>query len=373
MGSTTTSSDGFGFDVAIAGGLFAVGAPFDETITTDSGAAFVFDVATGNQVDRLSPTDLISGFTDHFGTSLTMLGSRVAVGAPRYDFLAPTLSGQIFVFNEPGAVLVGALAPVAAPGPDTVGHSLGDSVDGSSTLLVSGSRGDSAFAPGGGSVHVFDAATLQFLRKLYPLDPGFADNFGDQVAVSGRTVAVAAPFDDDQGNDAGSVYVFDGLTGLQRGKFIPPGIGPADFFGSSLAIDGDTVVAGTPFSDMPGVGSFTGSAFVFDAQTSTLLGELAAPNPSSGGQFGDGVAIEGAYILVGESRAANANGVRSGVVHVYDRGSLARVAVLEASDGLLDDALGQSLDIAGNRVVVGARGVDLLGNNSGSAYVFTLP
>ena len=45
--------------------------------------------------------------------------------------------------------------------------------------------------------------------KLLASDGAASDQFGQSVAVSGDTVVVGAFFDDDQGTDSGSAYVFE--------------------------------------------------------------------------------------------------------------------------------------------------------------------
>jgi hypothetical protein len=46
------------------------------------------------------------------------------------------------------------------------------------------------------------------VEKLIAGDPAAYDYFGHSVSISGNAVVVGAPYDDDEGNDAGSTYVF---------------------------------------------------------------------------------------------------------------------------------------------------------------------
>jgi len=52
------------------------------------------------------------------------------------------------------------------------------------------------------------ALTLYEVAKLLASDGAAVDQFGVSVSVSGDTAAVGVPFDDDNGNDSGSAYVF---------------------------------------------------------------------------------------------------------------------------------------------------------------------
>ncbi|MBI1381003.1 MAG: hypothetical protein GC161_07945 [Planctomycetaceae bacterium] len=358
--------DNFGFDVWIAGNLVAVGAPFDDNINPDSGSAYTFDATTGAQIRKFTgPVGASLG--DNFGNSVVLRGDRLLVGAPRDDAgIAQQLSGKIYQFQALTGQSFPTLLPVATGSGGTIAHALGETTDLSEAFLVAGSRGDSAFALGGGSVHVFSATNGAFLRKLFPNDPGFAVNFGTSVAVSATLVAVGAPFDSITGVESGSGYLFDGATGQQLHKFAPTDSGPNDLVGLYVEVEGTTVLLGAPFQGM-------GAVYVYDGITGNLVTRLESPDPVADGRFGDGLAMTSDYVLIGESLGQNSVGVSAGVIHVYDRHSLTPLYRLETSDGVVGDALGESIEIHGKRVLAGARGADLLGDLSGAAYLFTLP
>lgn len=360
------AGDNFGFDVWLAGNLLAVGSPFADNVWPDSGSAYTFDATTGAQVQKfLGP--ITSSFLDTFGTSVVLVGDRVLVGAPRDDSgIAEQLSGKIYNFNALTGQSFPTLLPVATGSGGTIAHALGETTDLSEAFLVAGSRGDSAFALGGGSAHVFSATNGAFLRKLFPNDPGFAVNFGTSVAVSGTLVAVGAPFDSISSVESGSGYLFDGATGQQLHKFAPTDAGFQDLVGLFVEVEGTTVLLGAPFQG-------TGAVYVYDGITGNLVTRVESPDPVADGRFGDGLAMTAEYVLIGESQGRNSAGIGTGVIHVYDRHSLVRLYRLETSDGTLADALGESIEIQGKRVFAGARGADFLGNLSGAAYLFTLP
>jgi len=360
------AGDNFGFDVWLSGNLLAVGAPFADNINPDSGSAYTFDAATGAQIRKFTGPAGAS-FGDNFGSSVVLRGDRLLVGAPRDDSgVAQQLSGKIYNFNALTGQSFPTLLPVATGSGGTIAHALGETTDLSDAFLVAGSRGDSAFELGGGSVHVFSATNGAFLRKLFPNDPGFAVNFGTSVAVSGTLVAVGAPFDSISSFESGSGYLFDGATGQQLHKFAPTDAGFQDLVGLFVEVEGTTVLLGAPFQG-------TGAVYVYDGITGNLVTRLESPDSVADGRFGDGLAMTAEYVLIGESQGRNSAGIGTGVIHVYDRHSLVRLYRLETSDGALADALGECIEIQGKRVFAGARGADFLGNLSGAAYLFTLP
>lgn len=137
----------FGTDVAIDGDLLVVGAPGASLVGNDSGAAYLFDLRTGAQLATLTPGDL---------TDSALFGSRVSI---RDGLIAVSAMSQDQPFVNAGAVYLYR-------------------TDG--TLL----------------------------KRIQPTDLEPVDYFGADVAISGSRLIVASAFDDDAGNNTGSVYVY---------------------------------------------------------------------------------------------------------------------------------------------------------------------
>ena len=83
--------------------------------------------------------------------------------------------------------------------------------------------------------------------KLTASDRADHDQFGRSVSVEGDTVVVGAFYDDDDGEGSGSAYVFkepnSGWAAATETAKLTASDGAAfDFFGISIAVDGDTVV-----------------------------------------------------------------------------------------------------------------------------------
>jgi hypothetical protein len=86
------------------------------------------------------------------------------------------------------------------------------------------------------------------------------------VAISGDTVVVGAPTDDDSGSGSGSAYVFakpggGWVDGTQTAKLTASDGAAEDYFGESVAISGATAVVGAD-----GDASNQGAAYVFVEQ-----------------------------------------------------------------------------------------------------------
>ena len=144
--------------------------------------------------------------------------------------------------------------------------------------------------------------------KLMANDAAAFDLFGIAVAISGDTVVVGANSDDVGWSNAGSAYVFvrEGSTWIQQAKLTASVPRALDQFGTSVAISGDTVIIGAPSDDddMPLNG---GSVYVF-TRTGTTWSQQAQLLPSDtlrASQFGFSVAFWGNTVLVGAPLDSN--------------------------------------------------------------------
>ena len=210
-------------------------------------------------------------------------------------------------------------------------------------------------------------------------DAGAGDGFGHSVGTSGDSVVVGAPRDDDAGNTSGSAYVFmrNQNNWGQVDKLTASDAAGSDSFGSSVGISGETVVVGAP-SDDDG-GSNSGSVYLFqynqgEADNWVQVSKLSAFDGDPHDGFGSSVSIDGHSVVVGAVVDDEA-GDRAGSAYVFEgsqggTGSWGQVNKLTASDAAADDLFGISVGISDGTLVVGARDDDDAGVSSGSAYIF---
>jgi hypothetical protein len=221
-------------------------------------------------------------------------------------------------------------------------------------------------------------------------------SFGLAVAVSGNTIVVGAP--NHTSLLPGLAYVFvKPLTGwsgnlFESARLIPSVRDTADHFGSSVGIDGDTVVVGARGTDV-GANENQGAAWVFTkpgAGWSGTLNEnatLIAADGAAEDQFGSSAAISGDTVVVGAPLDDHPFGIFTipdgGSAYVFVKpgagwaGALNQSAKLRASDGFsasFGAQFGHSVGVSGDTVVAGAPfqnvGVDA---DEGAAYVFVKP
>lgn len=100
-GEDSDQGDRLGASVAIRDELVFLGAPYDDDLGSDSGSVYVFDRSTGEQLAKLTASDGTAGA--RFGTSLSVNGDAVLIGAPGGDsFSNDRQAGAAYLFDLGG-------------------------------------------------------------------------------------------------------------------------------------------------------------------------------------------------------------------------------------------------------------------------------
>jgi hypothetical protein len=219
--------------------------------------------------------------------------------------------------------------------------------------------------------------------KLTPTDR--SDNFGLSVAISGDTVVVgdACPKYPDDCN--GLAYVFvkpsNGWANMtETARLMPSEPVYYGQMGHSVAISGDTVVVGAPHSPY----NHVGDAYVFVKPEGGWVNKtedaiLLPSDTPCGMDVGSSVAITGDTIVAGALPEGICGPADPGAAYVFVKppngwASMSETAKLSAPDGVSGDNFGVSVSFGGYRIVVGASGTDIGSNvDQGAAYIFAKP
>ncbi len=223
-----------------------------------------------------------------------------------------------------------------------------------------------------------DRRPLHFSEfKLTASDGAEDDGFGSSVAIYGNYAIAGSPYHDDGDDElTGSAYIFErqGDTWLETAKLTASDSRGWDFFGYSVAINGDYAVVGADGTDVyfegEGYGIFNGASYVFKREGTkwTQMAKLTASDPIDWGFFGRSVDISGDTIIVGASKDPSEGGNIPGAAYIFRRFGLTwkEQAILRAGDGTNGNLFGQSVSIDGDYAVVGAPH----DSGDGAAYVF---
>ena len=160
-------------------------------------------------------------------------------------------------------------------------------------------------------------------------DGELGDFFGSSVALDGDFLVVGAERDDLEvgfGNDAGSAYVFErgpGGAWVEVAKLRGSDTAGRDDFGRTVAISGDTVVVGAWLNDHNGMND-SGAAYVFqrDQGGPDAWGELKKLTPTGlapDDKFGISVSISGSTLVVGSPSDDHSGLLAAGSVFVFER------------------------------------------------------
>ena len=204
------------------------------------------------------------------------------------------------------------------------------------------------------------------------------DNFGISIAMSGDILVVGPPYHDSYGiSNTGAVYIYkrNAVSGLydQQAK-LTLSSGVSEGFGSSVAVSGDTVVVGASYHDANN-NINSGAVYLFQKPDTGWndMNESVKFTALSGEEddwFGDSVAIDGDTVIVG-AHGDDDSGSTSGSAYLFEKPLTGWITMTEtikfhASDGYAYNAFGRSVAIDKNSVVVGA------GNLNGAAYIFKI-
>ncbi len=300
--------------------------------------------------------------SDFFGHSVSISGAVAIVGAHNDDSNGQSF-GSAYLFNTTtGKQIAKLLANDGASG-DIFGWSV--SISGNTAIVGAHFNDDNGF--NSGSAYLFDVNTGQQIAKLLPADGAAGDNFGWSVSISGNTAIVGTYLDEDNGEFSGSAYLFDITTGKQIHKLLPNDGSADKYFGWSVSINGTTAIVGAIGDDENGAES--GSAYLFDAISGQQIFKLLPNDGATGDRFGSSVGVCDSIAIVGSYRNGD-NGSDSGSAYLFDVTTGQQITKLLADDGAAGDIFGQSVSISGNTAIVGAEHNDDSGTESGSAYLF---
>ena len=372
--SDGAAGDVFGVSVAVSGDTAVIGAYHDDDKGGDSGSAYVFvrSGAVWTEQQKLTASDGAAG--DVFGVSVAVSGDTAVIGAYHDDDKGGD-SGSAYVFVRSGGVWTQQKKLTASDGAafDYFGRSVAVSGD----TAVIGAYFDDVQGSLSGSAYVFvrSGGVWTQQKKLTASDGAAFDYFGSSVAVSGDTAVIGTLLDDDKGSDSGSAYVFvrSGGVWTEQQKLTASDGAATDYFGFSVAVSGDTAVIGTPYDDDKGSNSGSAYVFVRSGGVWTEQQKLTASDGAATDYFGFSVAVSGDTAVIGTPYDDD-KGSNSGSAYVFVRsgGVWTEQQNLTANDGAAGDNFGYSVAVSGDTAVIGAVGDDDQGTNSGSAYVFTL-
>lgn len=274
------------------------------------------------------------------------------------------------------------------PSPSNPGAEFGNVVAMDGDTLVVGARHDSitrgvdrVYYAGAVYVYVLDDNIWKLQARLGASDADVYGLFGSSVDIDGDTLVVGAvgnDSSDENGNDAsdmGAVYVFRRSGGQwdQEAKIEPEDGVTEDYFGNAVSIVGKRIVVAASAKDF-GATKDVGKVYSYYRSGSKWLQSQSVTLPKivKDSFFGSAIDYDGQRLVVGAQSVSD-----TGAAFVYYRvgSTWAQEAAIEPEEEHVGDNFGAAVSIDGQTIVVGAPFTDPnLGSgaitNGGATYVF---
>jgi hypothetical protein len=332
-------------------------------------------MATAHDVNPLDPLDWLQeqqitaddgASNAEFGVAVALHGTTAMVGAQQATIGANEDQGAVYVFDQSGGEWTQSQKLVSDDGAafDTFGDAVVFEGD---TAIVGAYAATVNDFPYQGAAYVFTRSngTWTQSQKLAPDDGTDFNYFGYSLALEGDTALIGADL-------LGAVYVFrrsDG-TWTQSQKLTGSDEGPSDVFGYSVLVQGSTAFVGAY-----GNNGFQGAVYIFTESggTWTETQKLTADDGASNTYFGYAIAVSGTNLLVGAWGSNPGGNDTQGAAYVFTEsdGTWTQTQKLVSDDGAPFDKFGHSVAIDGTRAVIGADGVDAgQGGAQGAVYIF---
>jgi K319-like protein/FG-GAP repeat protein len=295
-----SQGDLFGHAVAVSGNTLVVGAHVEESCASgingnqadnncpSAGAVYVFtrsnNVWTQEAYLKASNTHIPN--PGLFGFNLVLDGDTLAVGAVNEASCATGINGDqtsnscpgtgaVYVFTRTAGVWTQQAFVKASNISGQFGFGLalegntlvvGAPSEASCATGIDGNQADSG-CPQSGAVYVFTRTNslwsqTAYVKAAHPGLQSFAGSFGSNLAFDGTALAVGAGdnncargFNPSPGSNdctaSGAVYLFTqtATSWAQRAYVKATNNEAFDFFGSGIAIDGNTLVVGAQYED----------------------------------------------------------------------------------------------------------------------------
>jgi len=362
--------DHYGAVMASDGNVMVIGATGG--YGRSSGAAYVMERVDGEWVVQAKLSAKLG--QQLFGATLAVDGDTVIVGAFAEDLPGAKYSaGAVYVFRRSGPQWIeeARLTASDAARNDEFGRSI--AIEGDTLLIGSFNRGF-VEEPNAGAVYVYRRTGSMWAETalLHADEPFNGGAFGSAVAMDDGLVAIATRVEGPNDTYPYEVYVYSHAAGvLTRTATLSTG----DALGSSLAIAGNTIVAGMPYYDQGLNLIDSGGAYVFALQNDQWSdGQLLAPSDS--GQFayfGNTVDIDGDVLVVGAYGEVHGN--YTGAAYRFQRTSDGNWLEQERFQGLTTeagDSFGRSVLVHGSEILVGAPNKDSEVIDSGLVHRFQI-
>ncbi len=403
-------ADEFGWSVVVQGNIAAVGARSVDFNTSDRGAVYMYEKDVSNnwiQTQKLFNSDARQ--FDRFGQSVDMDGNLMIIGARSQDYdengggMFYDSGGAAYIFEKDATGHWNEMQKlVSSDRGETFQPLLGETVAISGNYAVVNAPREVKGLSGqpdlinAGACYIFErdgSGVWSEVQKIVPSQRYARDQFGDfALAISGNTIAVGSfrhDFDVNEQNEvlsAGAVYIFERDTNgvwSQTQKIVDSNREIGEWFGRSVALDGDLLMVGVSQDYFQGDGNAQyGAVHVFERDVTGVYNNTQVIIPDAlnfQSQFGHSIDVEGDKMIVGAYQMDIGSVSFGGAAFMFEKdvneiwNQTAEMYDINVNSG---DDFGYNVAVSGDFAFVGAyeQDEDFEGLNplsqAGAAYVF---
>ncbi len=339
-----------------------VGAPRDNGLGVESGAAYIYEHngATWSLQQKLHADNAEE--THRFGSGIAINGDTAAVGAPGDGSFGP-YDGQVYVFNRTDNqwLQTDRLTPTR----DSQAFGIAIALDGDHMAI--GANIDDWIGSNAGAVFMAQRVDDSWVltEELSYIGAGEGDHFGSVLEMNGPDLLAGS-------SNAIHHYRWNGSSWAFQQTITAPPVYINFGFGSVLDLHGSKFIVGTPYhanQDGLAIGAafiyhYTGTEWVYQAQ-------LLAPDPTVSSQFGSSVLLSDDLVLIGAPRSYDI-ALYSGAVYAFKPSGDQWLPIkrFKQANPLYSDNFGSTLAMSQNFTLVGTPNDDDHGTNSGSVSVY---
>jgi len=313
---------GFGNAIALSGDRLLIGAHIDDAGAPD-GIARLFERVNGNWIARATWTELVDGWLARFGAAVALDANTAVVGSPGGNAEVGGSRGQAKVFEQTGGQW--SLREVVRVDPGPQGYFGGAVAIAGSTAMISSAGDDIAGRRSQGSVRWIEKDGMHWHeRGRITASPGWAFQlFGSSLALDGDRLLVGAT----GLNAAGtmwerSAYQFarQGENWEQQSVLTLPPIDHDSRFGFNILLAGDIAIISASGQRVEASTIGAVHIFVDSVDGWSLQQTLTAPEPQTGGGFGESIALHQDLLMIGAPRLSHGHASNArGAVYLYRR------------------------------------------------------
>lgn len=323
-------------------------------------------------IQHLKPTpDGIIGYYDGFGDNILMVENMAFISAP-----FAMKNGVVSIYEFDGSSW-NETAKIMPP-TNVLEPLFGFAMDYAGNQLVIGAPGEADNEINTGSVYIFTHVDDSWVlsQKINANDSAIGDRFGYSISLTDNHLLVGAPAKVDEPGTSGAIYAFaqDGGQWTETQKITLDSSTDYHAFGKAIASYENKLIAiAENYKSLNHAGVF--NAFEFNGNWQ--ITQQFVPKAFTSSHFGSDIEMTTDKVIIGDSYQYNeADSVRSGAVFntVYD--SINQVWLepepFYHDTPELGDYFGASLNLSGNKLVVGASRKNTDVNGAGVIYVFEL-